>query len=181
VTEEWRVVPGWPYHEVSDLGHFRKKAYRAGNGRVYPAHDLTVHVQRYDRKGHVRSFVSMYGPDGLKTISAGKLVLTAFRGPRPTPKHVARHLDDDVGNNRLINLEWGLQKENVQDAIRNGKRTTYGNGVKTAKLNPEVVAQIKLEYVPWSREFGSKALARKYGVSSPTILAAAKGGSWQVI
>jgi HNH endonuclease len=39
---------------------------------------------------------------------------------RPRKGEVARHLDDNFWNNRLANLKWGTQKDNVADAIRNG-------------------------------------------------------------
>lgn len=50
------------------------------------------------------------------------LVLTAFVGPRPEGA-VARHLNDDPTDNRLVNLAWGTRSENQRDALRNGRRT----------------------------------------------------------
>lgn len=32
-----------------------------------------------------------------------------------------RHLDDDIYNNVLDNLEWGTRKQNAEDAVSNGK------------------------------------------------------------
>lgn len=49
-----------------------------------------------------------------------ELMLEAFKGPKPDPGMVGRHLDDVSVNNYLDNLEWGTRKQNAQDSIRNG-------------------------------------------------------------
>lgn len=48
------------------------------------------------------------------------LVIEAFGPPKPFPKALARHFDDDRLNNAIGNLRWGTQVENLQDAARNG-------------------------------------------------------------
>lgn len=179
--EIWRTIPGWPNHEVSNLGKFRKKACHDARGHLLSAHALKVHVQRYDKAGHLRSFVCLYDEGRRKNVSAGACVLLAFRGLRPSSKSVARHLDDDVANNALGNLKWGSQLANVADAIRNGRRTTYGTGVHTAKLSKMKVLEIKATCKPWSRKFGVRALARKYGVDESTIASALTSKSWKVV
>lgn len=179
LEEIWRAVPGWPNHEVSNLGRFRKKACRDGRGHLQRAHALKVHVQKYDKAGHVHSFVCLYDGGRHKNLSAGVLVLLAFVGPRPTKKSVARHLNDDVANNALSNLTWGSQKANVADAIRNGKRTTYGEAVWTAKLTAVDILDIRAFCIPWSRKFGVRALARQYGVDESTVANVVSGKSWK--
>ena len=66
------------------------------------------------------------------------LVLTAFVGPRPEGA-VARHLNDDPTDNRLVNLAWGSRSENQMDAFQNSKRTykthcAYGHPLKAPNL-----------------------------------------------
>lgn len=48
------------------------------------------------------------------------LVAAAFLGPRPHG-HEVRHLDDDKLRNHVSNLAYGTHRDNMQDAIRNGK------------------------------------------------------------
>lgn len=48
--------------------------------------------------------------------------LLVFRGQRPKGC-VVRHIDD-TDNEDILNLAWGTQKQNIQDAIRNGKNWT---------------------------------------------------------
>lgn len=48
-----------------------------------------------------------------KTYKVHQLVCEAFHGPRPSPRHVVMHLDDNPLNNCADNLKWGTQKENL--------------------------------------------------------------------
>ncbi len=51
-----------------------------------------------------------------------RLVLEAFGNPQPQPHFVVRHLNDIPNDNRLENLQWGLQKRNMADKKVNQKR-----------------------------------------------------------
>lgn len=42
-----------------------------------------------------------------------QLVCEAFHGPKPFPKAVVIHIDENGLNNRPENLKWGTQKENL--------------------------------------------------------------------
>jgi hypothetical protein len=124
MSERWRSIPDWPNHEVSGLGRFRKKACVDGRGRLTSAHILKVHVYRNGRKSlYRRAFVWLYDVRRKKNATVARLVLLAFRGPPPSrSQNKARHLNDDVTNNRLSNLAWGSQGDNIADMDRNGHR-----------------------------------------------------------
>jgi len=70
-----------------------------------------------------------------------RLVYENFVGDIPEGK-VIRHLNDDPSDNRLSNLEIGTQKDNVQDAIRNGK-IVIGERHHSSKLTNNVVRKIR--------------------------------------
>lgn len=57
----------------------------------------------------------------VRTYLSHVWILEAFVGPRPEGA-VARHLNDNPGDNRLENLQWGSQSDNMQDAVINGRR-----------------------------------------------------------
>jgi hypothetical protein len=137
--EIWRPAPGYEgFYEVNNFGRAKRLACRDVRGGRLPERMLKVHVQKYNALGYKKSFVCFgvgRGDSQSDTVSIGRLVLLAFKGPPPSPEeNNTRHLDDDITNNHISNLEWGTHKENVHDAIRNKKRTTYGEGVWNAKL-----------------------------------------------
>jgi hypothetical protein len=113
-------------------------------------------------------------------ISAARLILFTFVGPPPDDRrNKARHIDDNVENNRLDNLIWGTQKENIQDAVRNGRRTTYGEFVKSGKLTQIEIEFIRDNCTPWSRKNGVRALANRYNVHESTIYNIIHNLTWQ--
>lgn len=102
IEEIWLPAPGFNNYVVSSLGRIR---------------ELSTSRIRQSRTAEIRLKLG----DCWHCVQLARLILTAFCGPPPTLKHVARHLNDDRSNNRLMNLAWGTQKDNTQDAIRNGR------------------------------------------------------------
>lgn len=109
--EAWRQVDGYPY-EVSDHGRVRRTVRRSGvwSGRILR--------QAFD--GHGYPFVVLCRDGQAKQIKVHKLVLAAFVGPRPSPKHQCNHRDGNKRNNVLANLEYVTASENVRHAWRTG-------------------------------------------------------------
>ncbi len=107
-AEEWRRVPGINGYEVSDLGRVRSHRRRAP--RIMQG---SRHMDGYLQ-------ISVHGDDSRRSFLVHRLVLLAFVGPPPTGT-ITRHLDGDPSNNRLENLTYGTQSENVLDAVRHGR------------------------------------------------------------
>ena len=68
---------------------------------------------------------------GYKRIQLGKrvkedyvhrIVLKTFIGIAPTDKHQCDHIDHNKINNKVENLEWVTQSENIQRSIKHGSR-----------------------------------------------------------
>ena len=64
-----------------------------------------------------------------------------------------------------VNHKDGDMKHSVETGLRNAK----GENNPSAKLTAKDVENIRKEYIPKSKEFGTVALARKYGVSNVMI------------
>lgn len=101
---EWREVVTHPQYEVSDSGVVR----RSSSGLILK--------QWMSNVGYW--MVSLSGP--RKHFTVHSLVALTFIGARP-PGAVCRHINDDRLDNRVANLIWGTQSENIYDSVRNGK------------------------------------------------------------
>jgi NUMOD4 motif/HNH endonuclease len=104
----------------------------------------------------------------VKTFLVHRLVAIHFI-PNPDNKPVVNHDDGVKTNNHVSNLVWSTSSENTRHAIRTGlkneeKRIANVKKAKT-KITPEQKQWIKDNYIPANEEFGSKALAEKFGVT----------------
>lgn len=98
----------------------------------------------------------------IKMKRVHRLVADAFIPVVPGKPYI-NHKDGNPKNNHSSNLEWCTQKENVQHAYNAGLNKSSGI------LTKEQVNYIKTVYVPYSREFGTGALARKFGVNQTVV------------
>lgn len=167
---DWRVVPGHTDYEISDSGDIRRRF--DGKNRAYKAgRMLQTTVNQYGyRRVHLKdNGVSSYH-------SVHRLVCLAFIGqPPPGCDHVA-HFDGDKLNNNVTNLRWATCRENIHDKKRHG-RWVQGEKQGGSKLRESDVLKILSEYN--GRRGQTTELARKYGVSIPTISAITTGRNWR--
>lgn len=103
VGEIWKPVVGHEgRYEVSNLGNLRF------------AHNLRAKRTHPNPSGYM-----MCTLEG-KLVTVHKCVLTAFVGPRPTPKHQAAHGNGISIDNRVENLRWATPLENSADKYVHG-------------------------------------------------------------
>ncbi len=96
-------------------------------------------------KGNRYPLVRISLPGGkIKFIARHQAVAEHFIGPKPFPKAVVRHKDDNKLNYSASNLEWGTSAQNYQDSIRNLRRTSgTGAGNNNAKLDENDILDIR--------------------------------------
>lgn len=93
--EEFRPIEGYPGYFISNLGRVKSEK------RVHPI----ILKLRTNRHGYVIMVCSMRGT--LVTLYVSRLVLAAFRGYPADPwLCYAHHIDGDLNNCSLENLEW---------------------------------------------------------------------------
>ncbi len=126
--------------------------------------------------GHYNS-IALYEKSNVVYWSRAKALLVTFVR-LPNPGEYARHLNDDKSNDSLENLAWGSQKQNAEDAVRNG-RLPRGEGHYKAKLFPLDVVNILVNY--GKKQALCKTFAEAYGVSWSTIGSICAGDSWKHI
>ena len=107
--EVWRVVPSAPQYLASSEGRIMVSPYCAemphGGIRQYGGQPHFGVWSKVDAR-----FIVVHKG---KCYKVHQLICEAFNGPRPTPKSVVMHLDENPVNNRASNLQWGTQKENL--------------------------------------------------------------------
>lgn len=118
-----------------------------------------------------------YGNKTIKAFSIHRLVAEAFI-PNPENKAQVNHIDGNKSNNNVTNLEWMTPKENTVHACKTGLRNCSGSNHHNAKLSEEDAKEIKRLYQKNSKEYGYRALAKKYGVHHRTIFSVIHGRTW---
>ena len=108
------------------------------------------------------------GKGKTKLFRVHRLVAETFI-PNPNNLPEVNHKDGDKLNNNVKNLEWCTNLENMRHSIETGLRTVKDENNPSAKLTAKDVENIRKEYIPKSKEFGTVALARKYGVTNVMI------------
>ena len=102
-------------------------------------------------------------------------------GPIPDGVCVLHHCDNPACV-RPDHLFLGTKQDNSQDmAHKNRVRGggPYGENNHKARLTDDQVREIRALYQKGSREFGSTALARRYGVSQGAIWQILVGNNWK--
>lgn len=118
-TQRWRPVVGFEeFYEVSDAGQIRSLARS-----VRAAYESRRNVPGRVLKPHqdARGYLNVILTDGTvrKFKPVHLLVLEAFAGPRPEGM-VGCHGPGGQQDNRLSNLRWDTQSNNIRDQLRHG-------------------------------------------------------------
>jgi hypothetical protein len=154
--EVWRSIPGYEAsYWVSNLGRVANC-----NGIMHPSTNT---------RGYRFIKLSLAGVSSSRTIHG--LVMEVFVGQRPDDMTV-NHVDGDKGNNRLYNLEYCTQKQNIQHARAQGLYVRAGGG---RKLKPFQVAEIR----SLVGQLSDDKIAARYGVCPNTILNIRHKRAWK--
>ena len=163
-----RAIPGLPGYQASSCGNIISH-------RKFTPHVLSPckHPQGYRK-------VLLRVGDGYKNFLVHRLVMLAWVGPCPKGC-VTNHKNGDKADNRLENLEYCTQSENMAHACRLGLTpkppTRRGENAPKAKLTAQDVHEIRS-----SKDTGRgrvKLLAEKYGVTTATMSKVLLGQTWK--
>lgn len=121
MTERWRVIPGWPDYEVSDMGRVRSlpRSMVRANGRPYNKAARIMRGSIGMPDGYPVVTLSPKGTNRHAVLKIHRLVLLAFVGPAPEGM-VTCHNDGNPTNNRLDNLRWDTPSANMVDRVKHG-------------------------------------------------------------
>lgn len=152
------------WYEVSNLGNIRN----VKTGRIRKLNTL--------QKGYYFVGASLGSRNAKLCIKVHRAVAETFI-PNPNNLPVINHIDGNKLNNVVENLEWCTHKHNIHHAMEHGlhhpgKYNRHGYHHKYSKLTKEDFEYIKQVYKPFDKEFGSRALGRKFNVSHNAIVKA---------
>lgn len=145
--EKWKSVKGYEgYYEVSNLGQVRSVdrllPHNRGESRLQPGKLLKGEVTY---QGYKRVRLSKFSK--TKKFNVHRLVAEAFIGGYPSGK-VINHIDENKANNKVENLEYITQKENINHGSSMKRRaasqsiSVKGTNIKTGEVvfYPSMVA-----------------------------------------
>ena len=123
---------------------------------------------------------------GLRTIEGKKKMYNihvmkakAFiYTPNPLSYNVVRHLNDIKTDNRLENLAWGTQSDNIRDCVKNGNynyEATAKNGAKNGKKGAKKTSK-PVRCVETGVIYAStREVERKFGIDHVSISLCCRG------
>lgn len=92
--------------------------------------------------------------------------------------NLVRHTCDNPRCIKPEHLLLGTPQDNMDDKVARGRQSKGADFPHTV-LTPQDVRYIRRTYIVRSREFGTVALGRKFGISSQAISKVVRGVSWK--
>lgn len=105
----WKDVPEFPGYQANSLGDVRSFRKSITNPK-------TLKQTPVGEEGHLRVF--LYRDKVRYPLLVHRVIAKTFI-PNPNEYPVVRHKDDDPTNNRVDNLMWGTQRDNIEDCMNN--------------------------------------------------------------
>lgn len=105
----WKSVPEFPGYEASTDGDIRSYCKSTDSPKLLTQTPV-------GREGHLRVF--LYRDKIRFPLLVHRVIAKTFI-PNPNKYPVVRHKDDNPTNNRVDNLAWGTQRDNMHDCMNN--------------------------------------------------------------
>lgn len=158
---EWKSIPGAEgRYAVSDAGEVMSMDFK-GSG-------LPGLLKFSNCRGYQTVEISR------KRFTVHRLVAEAFIGPRPMGLQI-NHKNGVKSDNRLENLEYVTQSENMKHAFATGLQSNVGERHSGAKLTEAKVKQIRSML---SLRFRQSEIAALMGVDPSAISHIKRGATW---
>lgn len=166
--EVWKNIPNYPGYQASNNGRIRSAW---GRGYKQPKKTYDIKVPTIERFGY--PVVSMRNAEGKQSVQkVHRLVLLTFKGKSKRPYGL--HRNDIKTDNRIENLYWGTQKQNLDDQKKNGIHL-HGEKCPWSKLSLKEVEKIKKQA---NEGYSNTQQGAMFGVSPSMISMIRNGRRW---
>lgn len=164
LNRKWKHYDG--KYEVSNYGEIRN----AISKRV---------LRQTLANGYCICVCSFGGRDKKRAIKIHRAVAELFvDNPYGLPE--VNHIDGNKLNNRADNLEWCTRSENISHAYKTGLEIpVLGENKPNAVLTDGAVRFIRKMYKARDRDYGARALARRFGVHHSSIEHVVHNTTWR--
>ena len=169
MIEEWKDVIGYEnYYSISNLGRFKRKNityYRKTDGIKCTLSEKIVTPTIWN-KGYPRVILECFGQAKSKSIFIHVLVAKHFI-PNPNNYSQVNHIDGNKTNNKVDNLEWVSNKQNVLHSYRD-EHMIHSNAIAVYQKdkNGNIINKFQTirqaeEITGFSRKYISKAIKNR--------------------
>lgn len=111
------------------------------------------------------------------TLTVHRLVAEAFI-PNPNNLPEVNHKHGNKNDNRVSELEWTTQPDNIQHALDTGLNNSKGENNPSAKLTWEQVREIRAIHIHKDPDFGNVAIAKRFDIDPSTVSDIIRGKTW---
>ena len=119
MKEAWRDIKGYEgLYQVSSLGRFKSLPRTTTKGGI-----LKIYINSRNKYG----YVCLCKENIKKSLRTHRIVLETFSPIKDMDQLQVNHINGIKTDNRLINLEWVTQSENMKHAFDNGLQTVTWN------------------------------------------------------
>lgn len=169
--EMWRPVVGYEgSYEVSSLGKIKSLERLISNGKGCYTKKESITNGSIEKKGY--RVVRLYLNGISKDFKVHRLVAEAFIA-NPENKPQVNHINGVKNDNRVENLEWATQSENILHADKIGLRIMKnGEYHGMSKLKKEQVLEI------YYHKGKGAEIARVFGISNTHVGRIKNKQSW---
>lgn len=148
LDDNFRQIPGFPGYYVRNDGTAWSawESVRNELGQISFVQASKLQRLATAKTKHGYHVLNISRPYGQLHSMFSRVMLRAFVGEPPTPKHCACHCDGNKDNNAIDNLRWDTRSGNEADKLLHG---TSNRGARNgmAKLTESQVREIRELYL----------------------------------
>lgn len=177
--EIWKNIEDFEGFQISNLGRIKRLEYKkwcVPNNSFSTMKEKILKTSFNNSKSYERIKISLN--NRTKIYSIHRLVAITFI-PNPNNYPQINHIDGDKSNNKVENLEWCTNNENMKHRYEVLKKFSFpkGESCNFSKLNKEKVIEISKLIKDGYKD---KDIARMYNLkSTSTIIFIRQGITWK--